>query len=65
MVTLKNLSTYTKTGIVLSLLGFFILVFEDFIWDESIQYALYLIPIGCFIGSFVAFTIAARNTSDN
>jgi hypothetical protein len=60
MVNLKNLSAYTKAGILLILLGFLSLAVMDFIWDESIQATLYLIPIGCFISSFIAFSFAAK-----
>jgi hypothetical protein len=59
MVTLSNVSKYTKVGILLMLFGLLILGVEDFFWDESIQFTLYLIPIGCFISSFIAFSIAA------
>jgi hypothetical protein len=64
MVNLKNLSVYTKAGILPIFFGFLILAVEDVIWDENIQAALYLIPIRCFICSFIAFSIAAKNTSD-
>jgi hypothetical protein len=65
MPNLKNLSVYTKAGILFIVLGLLILVTEDFIWDESIQVALYLIPIGCFFSSFIAFAIAAKRTANN
>jgi hypothetical protein len=63
MVSLKNLSAYTKAGVLLIFFGFLSLAVEDLVWDESIRATLYLIPIGFFICSFIAFSIAAKNTS--
>jgi hypothetical protein len=64
MVNLKNMSGYTKSGILLALLGFLTLAIEDFIWDENIKAILYLIPVGCFISSFIGFSIAAKDTAN-
>jgi hypothetical protein len=63
MVTLGKLSKFMKAGILLMFLGLLILGVEDFLWDESIQVSLYLLPIGCFISSFVAFYIAANRNN--
>jgi hypothetical protein len=63
MVNLSNLSEYTKAGILLILLGLLILGVEDFLWDESIQVVLYLLPIGCFISSVCAFTVDGIRSS--
>ncbi len=66
MVTLSKVSKYTKTGILLMLLGLLLLAVEDFFWDESsLLTILYLLPIGCFIFSFIAFILAAMRTSNN
>lgn len=64
MVKLENLSKFIKAGIFLILLGFLTLAVEDFIWDERIQIVLYLIPIGFFISSFIAFSIATKKTTN-
>ena len=58
MVTLSKISKYTKAGILMLILGLLILGVEDILWDESIRIILYLLPIGCFFSSFIAFTKA-------
>jgi hypothetical protein len=63
MVNLSNLSEYMKAGILLILLGLMILGIEECLWEESIQVALYLLPIGCFISGVSAFTIDGVKTS--
>jgi hypothetical protein len=61
MVTLRIVSKFTKAGILMMLLGLLILGLEDALFDESMLLtALYLLPIACFICSFVAFSIEAR-----
>jgi hypothetical protein len=65
MITLSKISKYTKVGILLMLMGLFILGVEDIFLDESrLLLTLYILPIGCFISSFVAFLISATNTAD-
>ena len=63
MVNLRNVSEYMKAGILLILLGLLILGIVDFLCNESIQAALYLLPIGCFISSVCAFTIDGVKSS--
>ena len=65
MVSLSKVSKYTKVGIVLLLLGLLVLGVEDLFWDESIQLTLYLIPIGLFFSSFIAFILAGIAPSNN
>ena len=65
MVSLSKVSKYTKVGIVLLLLGLLVLGVEDLFWDESIQLTLYLIPIGLFFSSFIAFILAGIAQSNN
>ncbi len=61
MVTLRIVSIFTKAGVLMMLMGLLILGLEDVLLDESVLLtALYLLPIGCFICSFVAFSIEAR-----
>jgi len=64
MVSLSKVSKYTKAGIVLLLLGLLVLGVEDLFWDESIQLTLYLIPIGLFFSSFIAFILAGITPSN-
>jgi hypothetical protein len=65
MVSLSKVSKYTKAGIILLLLGLLVLGVEDLFWDESIQLTLYLIPIGLFFSSFIAFILAGITPSNN
>ena len=66
MKTLSNISKYTKAGILLLILGLLLLGVEDVFWDESLRLTtLYLLPIGCFFSSFLAFTMAGINTEKN
>jgi hypothetical protein len=66
MLTLSKLSNYTKIGILFALMGLLVLGLEDVFLDEStLLTTLYLLPIGCFFSSFVAFIFAAKNTSNN
>jgi hypothetical protein len=66
MLTLSKLSKYTKIGILLALMGLLVLGIEDILLDEStLLTTLYLLPIGCFFSSFVAFIFAAKSTSNN
>ena len=61
MVTSSKLSKYTKVGILLMLLGLLILGVEDVFLDESfLLKVLYILPIGCFFSSFIAFILDAR-----
>jgi hypothetical protein len=65
MESWKNLSIYMKAGILLMLLGFLVLGVEDVLLDEStLLTTLYLLPIGCFFSSFIAFLISAKRTSE-
>jgi hypothetical protein len=61
----ENLSIYMKAGILLMLLGFLVLGIEDVLLDEStLLTTLYLLPIGCFFSSFIAFLTSAKRTSE-
>ncbi len=65
MIALSKISKYTKIGILLMLMGLFVLGVEDIFLDESrLLLTLYILPIGCFFSSFIAFLISATNTSD-
>jgi hypothetical protein len=56
---------YAQIGILLMLMGLLVLGFEDVFLDESrVLTTLYLLPIGCFFASFIAFIFAAKNTSN-
>ena len=47
------------------LMGLFVLGVEDIFLDESrLLLTLYILPIGCFFLSFIAFLISATNTLD-
>jgi hypothetical protein len=64
MIALSKLSMFIIAGILLMLLGLLLLGLEDIFLDESLLLrTLYILPIGCFFSSFIAFIIAARNTS--
>ena len=63
MVTLSKVSRFTKAGILLMFLGLLVLGVEDIFLDESyLLTTLYLLLIGCFFSSFIAFLFAAKNT---
>jgi hypothetical protein len=66
MLAFSKLSNYTKIGILLVLMGLLVLGLEDVFLDEStLLTVLYLLPIGCFFSSFVAFIFAAKKPSNN
>jgi len=66
MIAISKLSTYIKIGVLLAFLGLLALGLEDVFLDESrLLTTLYLLPIGCFFSSFVAFIFAATNTPNN
>jgi drug/metabolite transporter (DMT)-like permease len=61
MIAIRKLSTYIKIGVLLAFLGLLVLGLEDVFLDESrLLTTLYLLPIGCFISSFIAFAISAK-----
>jgi hypothetical protein len=63
MLTLSKVSRFTKAGILLMFLGLLVLGVEDIFLDESyLLTTLYLLPIGCFFSSFIAFLFAAKYT---
>jgi hypothetical protein len=58
-------SIFFKIGMLLAVLGLLVLGLEDTLFDGSkLLTALYLVPIGCFFSSFIAFIFAATNTSN-
>jgi hypothetical protein len=66
MLDFIKLSSYTKMGILLVLMGLLVLGLEDNFLDESTLFTVfYLLPIGCFFFSFVAFIFAAKNSSNS
>ena len=66
MVTLSKISKFTKVGILLMLFGLLVLAVEDIFLDESLLLqVLYLLPIGCFISSFVSFCLDARHATNS
>jgi hypothetical protein len=55
-----------KIGVLLGLFGLLALGLEDIFFDESrLLTTLYLVPIGCFFSSFVAFVFWASHASKN
>jgi hypothetical protein len=66
MVTLSKISKFTKAGILLMFFGLLVLALEDIFLDESLLLeTLYLLPIGCFFSSFIAFCIDATYVTNN
>jgi hypothetical protein len=62
MIAIRKLSIFIKIGILLALMGLLVLGLEDVFLDESrLLTTLYLVPIGCFFFSFVAFIFAGKN----
>jgi hypothetical protein len=64
MVAFSKVSKYTKVGILLFLMGLLVLGVEILLdLDESLLLAtFYLIPMGCFFSSFIAFVFAGVHT---
>jgi hypothetical protein len=58
------MSKFAKAGILLVFFGMLFLGFENVFFDESyLLTILYLLPIGCFFSSFIAFLFEAKITS--
>ncbi len=66
MIAISKLSTYIKIGVLLALVGLLTLGLEEVFLDESrLLTTLFLLPIGCFFSSFLAFIFAANPTRDS
>ena len=67
MANFSKIPKYAQIGVLLFVMGLLVLGIENlFDLDESLLLAsLYLLPIGCFFSSFVAFIFAGIHASNN